>query len=202
MLALEHRISDDIDLFIRDPQWINYLTPRLNDAFESRISAYDEGSTSLKFKVGKEEIDFVVGASLLDLPDERDSSIPFALEPVDEVLAKKLFHRGWALTPRDLFDWHALGEIEQYDQTRTRLARVMTQGRLDSLESALRLLPTSSMARKIWGEIKTNRSLELDQCALWALHEVEVLAEMKVAASDQAPPHNNVSGASADSGPK
>lgn len=31
MLAMAHRISDDIDLFIRDPQWIGYLTPRLND---------------------------------------------------------------------------------------------------------------------------------------------------------------------------
>lgn len=26
MLALEHRISGDIDLFIRDPQWIGYLS--------------------------------------------------------------------------------------------------------------------------------------------------------------------------------
>ena len=28
MLALEHRISNGIDRFIRDPQWIGYLTPR------------------------------------------------------------------------------------------------------------------------------------------------------------------------------
>ncbi len=27
MLSLHHRLSDDIDLFIRDPQWIGYLTP-------------------------------------------------------------------------------------------------------------------------------------------------------------------------------
>ena len=48
MLALKHRISDDIDLFIRDPQWIGYLSPRLNDRFENQISKYDEASSSLK----------------------------------------------------------------------------------------------------------------------------------------------------------
>jgi hypothetical protein len=40
MLALQHRISHDVDLFIRDPQWLGYLTPRLNDRFEHLIDAY------------------------------------------------------------------------------------------------------------------------------------------------------------------
>lgn len=31
MLAMAHRISDDIALFINDPQWIGYMTPRLAD---------------------------------------------------------------------------------------------------------------------------------------------------------------------------
>ncbi len=48
MLALEHRISDDIDLFIRDPQWIAYLTPRLNDRFEAGLHGYDENAVSLR----------------------------------------------------------------------------------------------------------------------------------------------------------
>ncbi|MFT4179702.1 MAG: hypothetical protein QM612_09620, partial [Thermomonas sp.] len=34
MLALDHRISHDIDLFMRDPQWIGYISPRLNDRVE------------------------------------------------------------------------------------------------------------------------------------------------------------------------
>ena len=36
MLALQHRISHDIDLFIRDPHWLGYLSPRLNDRFENQ----------------------------------------------------------------------------------------------------------------------------------------------------------------------
>ena len=57
MLAFEHRISDDIDLFIRDPQWIGYLTPRLNDRFESVITGYEESATALKFRLPTGEID-------------------------------------------------------------------------------------------------------------------------------------------------
>ena len=34
MLAMNHRISDDVDIFIPDPQWLGYLSPRLNDRFE------------------------------------------------------------------------------------------------------------------------------------------------------------------------
>lgn len=110
MLALEHRISDDIDLFIRDPQWIGYLSPRLNDRFESVITGYEESATALKLRCPGGEIDFIVSMSLLGLPDEHHPDVPFALEPADEVLAKKLFYRGWALTPRDLFDWRTVVE--------------------------------------------------------------------------------------------
>ena len=38
MLALDHRISDAVELFIHDAQWIGFLTPRLNEAFEDRLS--------------------------------------------------------------------------------------------------------------------------------------------------------------------
>ena len=41
MLALDHRISNDIDLFIRDPQWIGFLTPRLNDRFRWELTPRD-----------------------------------------------------------------------------------------------------------------------------------------------------------------
>lgn len=41
MLSLHHRISDDIDLFIRDPQWIGYLTPRLNPKIDELTSSYE-----------------------------------------------------------------------------------------------------------------------------------------------------------------
>ena len=91
MLLMEHRISNDIDLFIRDPQWIDYLTPRLNDRFDGVISGYDEGATSLKLRLHKGEIDFIVSMSLLGLQNDTSPDCAFELEPVAEVLAKKTF---------------------------------------------------------------------------------------------------------------
>lgn len=53
MLTLQHRISHDIDLFIRDPQWIGYLSPRLNDRFEDTISGYNEEANFIKIRLPK-----------------------------------------------------------------------------------------------------------------------------------------------------
>lgn len=41
VLALGHRLSDDISLVIRDPQWIAYLTTRLNDDVGAMAQSYD-----------------------------------------------------------------------------------------------------------------------------------------------------------------
>ncbi|MCL4460153.1 MAG: nucleotidyl transferase AbiEii/AbiGii toxin family protein [Nitrospirae bacterium] len=62
MLELSHRISRDIDLFIRDPQWIGLLSPRLNDKVGDLIQGYEEDATFLKLKFPEEEIDFILGA--------------------------------------------------------------------------------------------------------------------------------------------
>lgn len=110
MLALEHRMSDDIDLFIDSPQWLGYLTPRLTDVMPAQCEEYTEGAAFLKFRFPHGEIDFIVGLPLLGLPPESDPRCALPLEPAEEVLAKKLFYRGWALTPRDLLDWHAVGQ--------------------------------------------------------------------------------------------
>lgn len=116
MLALNHRISNDIDLFIHDAQWIGYLSPRLNEYVEGLTSDYQEAAASLKLTFPEGEIDFIIAAPLLKLPEESSPETTFALDPVAEVLAKKLFHRGWALQPRDLFDWWAI-EIRLFVKT-------------------------------------------------------------------------------------
>lgn len=132
MLAMNHRISDDIDLFIRDPQWIGYLTPRLNDRFEHLIDAYDEGPSSLKIKLPEGEIDFIVSMSLLGLPQEKSADCLFDLEPVAEVLAKKLFYRGWALTPRDLFDWWCMENQQPADMPHIPKTAQLVSGRISN----------------------------------------------------------------------
>lgn len=149
MLAFSHRISDDINLFIRDPQWIGYLTPRLNDRFESVTSGYEESASALKLRLPAGEIDFIVSMSLLGLPDDRAADVPFALEAVDEVLAKKLFYRGWALTPRNLFDWRAV------------------------VREALLSMKTSRSAAAAWEAIRAPDKPALDESIEWALCETE-----------------------------
>lgn len=167
MLAMEHRISDDIDLFIRDPQWIGFLTPRLNDRFEHLISDYDEGATALKLKMTEGEIDFIVGMSLLDLPDEAAPDSLFLLEPVAEVLAKKLFYRGWALTPRDLFDWWSIEtKLPQEVVHVPRLADLLSK-RIEPIQAALQIMSASANALVAWHKIRAPTVPDLQDIVHW-----------------------------------
>jgi len=43
-----HRFSKDIDIFVPDPQYLGYLTPRLNDKAEALTGNYIEQANSLK----------------------------------------------------------------------------------------------------------------------------------------------------------
>lgn len=178
MLGMEHRISDDIDLFIRDPQWIGYLTPRLNDKFEHLINSYDEGATSLKLKFNEGEIDFIVSMSLLGLENKVSSESLFPLEPVAEVLAKKLFYRGWALTPRDLFDWCAIErQVPLSDAHELKLAELVTT-RADGIRMALEQMGTSKQSAIVWQEIRTHALPDLTQTIQWAQGQLGKFQEL------------------------
>ena len=168
MLALEHRISDDIDLFIRDPQWIGYLSPRLNDKFEGVISDYDEGATSLKLKLANGEIDFIVSMSLLGLPNEVSTECAFELEPVAEVLAKKLFYRGWALTPRDLFDWRSIEAHLSPTVIHAPKIANLVSGRIDEIQAALTAMDKSVKAQFAWSQIRAPFLPNLRESIHWA----------------------------------
>ena len=48
MLLYEHRRSKDIDIFLRDPQYLTALSPRLNDHTEALTGRYVEQSNFLK----------------------------------------------------------------------------------------------------------------------------------------------------------
>lgn len=168
MLAMGHRISDDIDLFIRDPQWIGYLTPRLNDRFENVIDGYDEGATSLKLRFPQGEIDFIVSMSLLGLPNEVSTDCAFDLEPVAEVLAKKLFYRGWALTPRDLFDWQMMETKLPPAVTQAPQIAKLVASRIDDIHAALTAMDKSPKAQLLWTQIRTPELPSFHESIQWA----------------------------------
>lgn len=167
MLALNHRISHDINLFIRDPQWIGYLTPRLNDAANVELDGYDENAVSLKLRFPEGEIDFIVGMSLLGLPDEFSPDSDFALEPAAEVLAKKLFYRGWALTPRDLFDWRAI-EAQRPDVVAADQFTKLLSARVPEIRKALDMLASAHSAEVAWNAIAAPDKVELVSAVAWA----------------------------------
>lgn len=178
MLALDHRISDDIDFFIRDPQWIGYLSPRLNDKFDSLINGYDEGASSLKLKLPYGEIDFIVSMSLLGLPNETSDECAFELEPVAEVLAKKLFYRGWALTPRDLFDWQAIESKLPPKEIHAQEIAELLSGRIEQLQAALIAMEYSEHAHHVWAQIRAPSLPDLHESVQWAHHRLRAFHEI------------------------
>jgi hypothetical protein len=65
MFRYGHRLSKDIDIFVPDPQYLGYVTPRLSDTAASLTEEYTEmpGSfVKLQFEEG--EIDFVAAPNL------------------------------------------------------------------------------------------------------------------------------------------
>lgn len=167
MLALDHRISHDIDLFIRDPQWIGYLSPRLNDRVEAVVSGYEEAADFLKLNLSDGEIDFIVRGSLLGLPDESSDDTPFPLEPVAEVLAKKLFYRGASLTPRDLFDWWAIETMRPDLVPGEDMARLL-ESKVEGIDHALCMLSQSQAAQNLWDGILAPDKPKLADVTTWA----------------------------------
>jgi hypothetical protein len=166
MLAYEHRISHDIDLFIRDPQWISFLTPRLNDDF-GQFPVYDEASNFLKIKLKEGEIDFIVSMSLLNLPPQVSDDSAFALEPVAEVLAKKLFYRGASLTARDIFDWWYVGNSTPDVFPAGDIQKLLGE-RIQGVTTSIANLQVSKPAKAVWETLITKEKPSFQEALKWA----------------------------------
>lgn len=106
MLHLDHRDSRDVDLFLGDPHYITFFSPRLNATAESLTTNYVEQSNFLKLSFPEGEIDFVVAPNLTPDPTV---TMPLEgrairVERPAEILAKKVFYRADQLRARDVFD--------------------------------------------------------------------------------------------------
>jgi hypothetical protein len=114
MLRLNHRLSKDIDLFVPDPQYLGYFSPRLNDVAESLTTDYVEAALFTKFFLSAGEIDIVVGPALTDDPTDtvQYEGRTFQVESCAEIIAKKFHHRGDMAKARDLFDLCAVADLE------------------------------------------------------------------------------------------
>ena len=63
-----HLLSKDVDIFINDPQFLGYLTPRLSPTAESLTTQYIEDHKHVKLVFSEGEIDFVAAPPLTAEP--------------------------------------------------------------------------------------------------------------------------------------
>lgn len=107
MFRYRHRLSKDIDIFVPDPQYLGFVSPRLSDVAADLTADYTEqpdAFVKLQFEEG--EVDFVAAPNLLDRAWETWDILGHAIkvETAAEIIAKKMYHRGDRATARDLFD--------------------------------------------------------------------------------------------------
>lgn len=114
MLRHSHRQSKDIDIFVPDPQYLGFVTPRLSDVAASITEDYVEAAGFVKLIRSEGEIDFVAAPNLTDKPYETWKLLgrEVRVETSTEIVAKKLWHRGDVATARDLFDLSLVIEKE------------------------------------------------------------------------------------------
>lgn len=139
-----HRVSNDIDIFLPDPQYLGHLSPRLNATVESLTSSYVEQAGFLKLRFPEGEIDFIVAAPLTANParTERILERDMSVETTAEILAKKIWHRAAVFSARDILDFAVIAEREPgvLDQISGILAAryAMLLARFDEREQTLR----------------------------------------------------------------
>jgi predicted nucleotidyltransferase component of viral defense system len=115
MFRYQHRLSKDIDIFVPDPQYLGFVTPRLSDVAAAVSADYvEDQGTYVKLIRPEGEIDFVASPNLTESPFEtwNISGQHIRVETAVEIVAKKLWHRGDRATARDLFDLSLVIERE------------------------------------------------------------------------------------------
>lgn len=163
-LKYGHRESKDIDIFLRDPQLLSYVSPRTNDATEAHLLDYAEQSifTRLQFQDG--EVDFIVSSQVSSEQPTFKKILGhhvYVDSPV-EIVAKKIQYRAEDFKPRDMFDLATVYSAEKQlllknapafadklDILCKRISALEAGGDLDSFLSAL---PILEKGKKIRGQ--------------------------------------------------
>lgn len=144
MRRFRHRVSKDVDIFVPDPQYLGYVSPRLNDVAQELATSHLETAISVKLYFPEGEIDFIVSAPLTENATTMETVLGrrIRVDTTAEIIAKKIWHRGRHFTARDLFDLAlvAVKEPEAIDHVAgiLRERRDAIRNRIASDEKALR----------------------------------------------------------------
>ena len=106
MLEYDHRLSKDIDIFLPNPQFLGFFSPRLNDMIANEVDEYEEQAEYIKLRYDEGEIDFIVAQRLLNEPYKaiHKFNTDILCESPLEIIAKKVTHRHQNFAIRDFFD--------------------------------------------------------------------------------------------------
>jgi hypothetical protein len=137
MLQIDHRESRDVDIFLPDPQLLQFLDPQKRDfQFEIKPDGYrGDGARSLRFAFNNlGEIDFIAARALTPSSTTQTDidGQPVLLETVAEIIIKKIYHRDSSIQPRDIFDIAAAAEqdadmlINELRNYRTHVSKTLS----------------------------------------------------------------------------
>lgn len=112
MRRYRHRISKDVDIFVPDPQYLGYLSPRHNDTVDGLTSKHLEEAGYLKLYFPEGEIDFIAAAPVTSKPASVETVLErqVQVETSAEIVAKKIRYRGAEFTARDVLDFALVAE--------------------------------------------------------------------------------------------
>lgn len=147
MFRYRHRLSKDIDIFVPDPQYLGYVSPRLSDVAADLTSDYiEQPGAFIKLQFEEGEVDFVASQNLLDEAWETWDILGHAVkvETAAEIIAKKMHYRGDRATARDLFDLSLV--IEREPDALRRAAPFLVQHRQAFLKQVRQPHPTLKAA--------------------------------------------------------
>ena len=118
MFKFKHRLSKDIDLFGYDAQWLSAISPRLNEYTAVLATDYSEQANSIKIVTDKGDIDFIIAADITH-PVAREKAMLagrfMEIDPISEILAKKLYYRAAFFKARDIYDLSATIDLAPDD---------------------------------------------------------------------------------------
>lgn len=104
-IIFNHRESKDIDIFIRDAQFLSSLSPNLNDITMEALD-YNEMANFISLTYPEGKVDFIVAGQVTEFyPINRVFyGHDIMVEDPVEIVCKKIFYRGSEALPRDIFD--------------------------------------------------------------------------------------------------
>ena len=152
MLRFKHRLSQDIDLFGYDAQWLSLLSPRLNAAAADLATSYTEAANAIKIITADGDIDFIVAADVTTFVERNELDLfgrVMRLDSTAEILAKKLFYRAASLKARDVYDLSAAIDLDRVAATTAVRAAVSKKDLVFRSLTALRSIDREALLQGI-----------------------------------------------------